>query len=99
MPRKHFFAEADATLLATILVAAGCCVLLVVGCALLLAVIYRPLASLGMSMLYAAELHNDRVEHTRTYLREISTLSSIFDQMNQQLLVRAHSGCQPRGRR
>ena len=87
VPRKHFFAEADATLLATILVAAGCCVLLVVGCALLLVVIYRPLASLGMNMLHAAELHNDRVEHTRTYLREISTLSSIFDQMNQQLLV------------
>ena len=87
VPRKPFFATADATLLTTIMVAVGCCVLLVVGCVLLLWVIYQPIASLGVNMMLAAELHNDRVEHTRTYLRDISKLSSIFDQMNQQLLV------------
>eukprot|EP00658_Telonema_sp_P-2_P006747 TRINITY_DN12546_c0_g1_i2.p1 TRINITY_DN12546_c0_g1~~TRINITY_DN12546_c0_g1_i2.p1 ORF type:complete len:257 (-),score=54.53 TRINITY_DN12546_c0_g1_i2:120-890(-) len=38
-------------------------------------------------MMLAAELHNDRVEHTPSYLREIEVLSAVFDGMNQQLLI------------
>ena len=35
----------------------------------------------------AAELHNDRVVHTSTYLRDVAQLSAVFDGMNQQLLI------------
>ena len=87
VPRDYFFADADRTFAITLGLSIGSCTLVVCGCILLLVMIYRPLNSLKENMLLAAELHNDRVEHTHTYLRDIAHVSSVFDQMNQQLLV------------
>ena len=87
VPRHHFFAEVDSTLIMAVCLACGCTFLVIVGCIVLSIFIFRPLASLSTNMLEAAELHNDRVEHTHSYLREIATVSAVFDQMNQQLLI------------
>ena len=64
----------------------GGCVVVMVGCIVLLVLIQRPLSSLQENMVLAAELHNDRV-HTSTYLRDIARMSAVFDGMNQQLLI------------
>ena len=87
VPREYFFAEADKTFRVTLGLSIGCCVLVVGGCVALLLLIQRPLSSLQDNMVLAAELHNDRVEHTTTYLRDIARLSAVFDGMNQQLLI------------
>jgi hypothetical protein len=87
VPREYFFAEADQTFRVTLGLSIGCCVLVVGGCVALLLLIQRPLSSLQDNMVLAAELHNDRVEHTTTYLRDIARLSAVFDGMNQQLLI------------
>ena len=87
VPRAYFFASTDRTFAITLGLSIGSCVFVVVGCVFLLILIQRPLASLMTNMMEAAELHNDRVEHTATYLRDISQLSFVFDSMNQQLLI------------
>ena len=87
VPRKFFFANADQTFATTLGLSIGCCVLIIAGCVALLMMIRNPLSKLKENMLLAAELHNDRVEHTSTYLSEILALSAVFDGMNQQLLI------------
>ena len=87
VPRDYFFADADRTFATTLGLSVGSCVLVVAGCVALLVLIQRPLSSLKENMMQAAELHNDRVEHTSTYLRDIAHLSTVFDGMNQQLLI------------
>ena len=87
VPKKHYFAESDRVFAITLSLACGCCLLVVAGCIVLLLLIYRPIAGLKSNMLLAAELHNDKVEHSPSYLREINNVSKVFDQMNQQLLI------------
>ena len=87
VPRKFFFAEADRTFAITLGLSIGSCVFVVASCVALLCLIQRPLSSLKVNMIEAAELHNDRVVHTRTYLRDIAQLSAVFDGMNQQLTI------------
>ena len=87
VPRAFFFASADRTFATTLGLSIGCCILVIGGCVALLVMIRRPLSKLKDNMLLAAQLHNDRVEHTSTHLAEIGALSAVFDQMNQQLLI------------
>ena len=87
VPRKHFFAKSERTFGIALALACSCCVLLLVGGVAILFLIYRPLARLQHNMLEAANLHNDCVVHTHSYIRDIAEVSGVFDQMNQQLLI------------
>ena len=87
VPRSFFFADADRSFAVSVGLSVGCCVLIIGACVALLALIHRPLNTLKDNMMLAAELHNDRVNHTSTYLRDIADLSAVFDGMNQQLLI------------
>ena len=87
VPRDYFYADADRTFALTLGLSIGSCALVIAGCVALLVLIQRPLSSLMENMVLAAELHNDRVVHTGTYLRDIARLSAVFDGMNQQLLI------------
>ena len=87
VPRAFYFAESDRVFALDLGLSVGSCCGVVIGCVVLLLLIQRPLSSLQDNMILAAELHNDRVENTFTYLRDIARLSEVFNMMNQQLLV------------
>ena len=87
VPRSYYFDDADRTFAIMLGLSVGSFVLVASGCIALLVLLHRPLSSLKRNMIEAAELHNDRVEHTSTYLRDIAHLSAVFDGMNQQLLI------------
>jgi class 3 adenylate cyclase len=87
VPRSYYFDDADRTFAIMLGLSVGSFVLVASGCLALLVLLHRPLSSLKRNMIEAAELHNDRVEHTSTYLRDIAQLSTVFDGMNQQLLI------------
>ena len=87
VPRSYFFQEADTSLYISIAVAVCCCALVVAGCVALMMCIRPTLQRLQENMILASELQNDRVEHTDSFLSDIAELSSVFDDMNQRLLI------------
>ena len=87
VPRKHFFGEADQTLAVSIGVAVACCAVIVAGCVAVLVAIGPALRRLQENMMLASVLQNHLVEHTASRLTDIAKLSSVFDEMNQRLLI------------
>ena len=87
VPRHFFFASADNAFAVSLGLSASCCIVIIAGCIALLVMIHRPLSSLKDNMMLAAELHNDKVEYTHSYLRDIAAVSAVFDGMNKQLLI------------
>ena len=87
VPYDYFYARPNKSLYVSIAVAVVCCVVIIAGCIALLAAIGPKLSSLQENMLLASELKNDKVVHTHSILTDIAVLSSVFDEMNQRLLI------------
>ena len=87
VPKEFYFKSANTSLMVSVAVGFVCCLIGIVGSIVLSRLISPALTKLQANMMLAADLKNEQVVHTQSKLSDIAELSSVFDEMNQRLLV------------